>query len=150
MPSRTDPTVFTDVDGITAGLNNLAEADTLTDYQGFYGLYREAKTKTVSGSTTTTLDISGVVEHSVDPAVNHVTLHEFEVPEGTTAVSARIDWADGGQDIDLYIYDATGKQVGASATDNSQGAYEEAHAQSSDPMAPGKFVTKLSADRSTR
>ena len=81
-----------------------------------------------------------MVEHSVDPVSNHVTLHEFEVPEGTTAVSARIDWADNGQDIDLYIYDAAGKQVGASATDNSQGAYEEAHAQSSDPMAPGEFV----------
>lgn len=121
-------------------LQVVGRVNTVTDYQGFYGLYREAKAKTVSGSTTTTQDISGVVELSVDPAVNDVTIHEFEVPEGTTAVSARIDWADTGQDIDLYIYDATGKQVGASATDNSQGAFEEAHAQSSDPMAPGSFV----------
>lgn len=121
-------------------LQVVGRVNTVTDYQGFYGLYREAKTTTVSGSTTTTHDISGVVEHSVDPAANHVTVHEFEVPEGTTAVSSRIDWADGSQDIDLYIYDATGKQVGASATDNSQGAYEEAHAQSADPMAPGSFV----------
>lgn len=117
----------------------VGRVNTATDYRGFYGLYREAKTKTVTGSTTTTQDISGVVEHSVDP-VNHVTLHEFEVPEGTTDVSARIDWADSSQDIDLYIYDAAGKQVGASTTDNSQGAFEEAHAQSSDPMAPGEFV----------
>ena len=117
----------------------VGRVNTVTDYRGFYGLYREAKTRTPKGSTATTQDISGVVEHSVDP-VNHVTVHEFEVPEGTTAVSARIDWGDTSQDIDLYIYDAAGKQVGAGATDNSQGAFEEAHAQSSDPMAPGKFV----------
>lgn len=117
----------------------VGRVNTVTDYRGFYGLYREAKTKSVKGSTTLAQDISGVVEHSVDP-VNHVTLHEFEVPEGTTAVSARIDWGDSSQDIDLYIYDAAGKRVGASTTDNSQGAFEEAHAQSADPMAPGKFV----------
>jgi len=120
-------------------LQVVGRVNTVTDYRGFYGLYREAKTKTVSGSTTTTQDISGVVEHSVDP-VNHVTVHEFEVPEGTTAVSARIDWGDNSHDIDLYIYDATGKRVGAGATDNSHGPWEEAHAQSSDPMAPGSFV----------
>ncbi|CAN5640375.1 hypothetical protein BH23CHL7_BH23CHL7_00820 [soil metagenome] len=123
----------------TYTLQVVGRVNAATEYRGFYGLYRESKPTAAKGSSTSTQAISGEVQLSVDP-VNHQTFHEFQVPEGTTDVTARIDWLDGSQDIDLYIYDATGKLVGSSATDNSQGAFEQASAQSADPMAPGRFV----------
>jgi serine protease AprX len=115
--------------------------NTATDYRGFYGLYRETKPTTVRGTTTSTQDISGDVQYSVD-AVHDSSFHEFTVPTGATAVSAAIEWADPQHDIDLYIYDATGKIVGSSTNFNPDTGQpsEAATATSSDPMAPGKFV----------
>lgn len=116
--------------------------NTATAYRGFYGLYREVKPpKTTSGTTTSTSPISGDVQYSVD-AVHDSSFHEFTVPTGTTAVSAAIEWADPQNDIDLYIYDATGKLVGSSTNFNPDTGEpaEAATATSSDPLAPGKFV----------
>ncbi len=119
----------------------VGRVNTVTDYRGFYGLYRETMPKKTKGTTTTTESISGEVAYSAD-AVHDSSFHEFTVPEGVTAVSARIDWADPEQDIDLYIYDATGKVVGSSTNFNPDTGQpsEEATATSSDPLAPGEFV----------
>jgi serine protease AprX len=119
----------------------VGRVNAVTSYRGFYGLYRETRLKPVKGTTTSTEAIAGDVQHSVD-AVYDSSFHELEVPEGATAVSARIDWADPQQDIDLYIYDATGKVVGSSTNFNPDTGIpsEEATAASSDPLAPGKFV----------
>ena len=115
--------------------------NTVTDYRGFYGLYAEARPDSVSGTTTSTQPITGDVQYSAD-AVHDSSSHEFTVPTGATGVSAAISWADPEQDIDLYIYDATGKLVGSSTNFNPDTGEpaEAATAASSDPMAPGKFV----------
>jgi len=119
----------------------VGRVNAVTAYRGFYGTYAEARVKAAKGSTTTTESIAGDVQLSVD-AVYDSSFHDFVVPEGTTAVSASIEWGDPEQDIDLYIYDATGKLVGSSTNFNPDTgvAAEQATAASSDPLAPGRFV----------
>jgi hypothetical protein len=133
--------VATHPDPGTYTLQVVGRVNAVTQYRGFYGLYRETKTTKVRGTTTTTSAISGEVQYSAD-AVHDASFHEFAVPEGATAVSARVDWTDPEQDIDLYIYDATGKLVGSSTNFNPDTgvAAEEASASSADPLAPGTFV----------
>ena len=133
--------VATHPDPGTYTLQVVGRVNAVTQYRGFYGLYRETKPKKVKGTTTTTSSISGDVQYSAD-AVHDASFHEFVVPEGATAVSARVDWTDPEQDIDLYIYDATGKLVGSSTNFNPDTgvAAEEASASSADPLAPGTFV----------
>ena len=119
-----------------AGRVNMATA-----YHGFYGLYQEVKPKATSGTVSSTSPISGDIQYSAD-AVHDSSSHEFTVPTGVTGVSAAISWTDPDQDIDLYIYDATGKLVGSSTNFNADTGEpsEAATASSSDPMAPGTFV----------
>lgn len=112
-----------------------------TQYRGFYGLYQQARTKAVKGTSTSTDSFAGEAQLAAFP-VTTSTYHDFEVLDGTVGVTARIDWSDPEQDIDLYIYDATGRLVGSSTEWNPDigQASEEAAAASSDPLAPGKFV----------
>ena len=125
----------------TYTLQVVGRVNAVTQYRGYYGLYRQTKTQKVSGTATSTAAISGDVQHSAD-AVHDASFHEFVVPTGTTAVSARVEWTDPEQDIDLYIYDANGKLVGSSTNFNPDTgvAAEEASASSADPLAPGSFV----------
>ena len=141
IPLTVRTLVATHPDPGTYTLQVVGRVNTVTDYRGYYGLYRETKLKKVTGTTTTTSAISGDVQYSAD-AVHDASFHEFAVPTGTTAVSARVEWTDPEQDIDLYIYDANGKQVGSSTSFNPDTgvAAEEASASSADPLAPGSFV----------
>jgi serine protease AprX len=119
----------------------VGRVNTATAYRGFYGLYRETDPTTVRGTTTSTQAISGDVSYSAD-AVHDSSFHDFVVPSTVTGVAASIEWLDPEQDIDLYIYDATGKLVGSSTNFNPDtgSPTEAAVAASADPLAPGSFV----------
>jgi serine protease AprX len=114
--------------------------NTATAFSGFWGLYRHTKALSSGTTVTTTHNADGEVSYSVD-AVHDSVFHQFTVPTGTTGITARIEWPDYAQDIDMYIYDVNGKLVASSTNynpDTGEGV-EQASASGADPMAPGTF-----------
>lgn len=110
-----------------------------TEYSGFWGLYDEntKKQKAFSGrTTTTTSEMSGVAGPGVD-AAHTSAFHPVNVPAGATNVSVRIDWDDPTFDLDLYVYDATGKLVGQSLGTWTETNWEETYVTTGDPMGGG-------------
>jgi serine protease AprX len=80
----------------------VGRVNTVTNYLGFYGLYQQQKPTNVKGTTTSTQSIDGTADYSAEVVVDR-NYHDFEVPDGATAVTARVEWFDPEQDIDLYI-----------------------------------------------
>lgn len=91
----------------------------VTDYRGFYGLYRQnskqQKTKAPTSLVTTTSEFSGQVLTSAD-VVHDSQYFTFTVPAGATEVSTRVDWEDSTWDIDLHLFDSAGREVGSSTS----------------------------------
>jgi hypothetical protein len=116
----------------------IGRVNALTDYRGFWGTYvlnKPTRTTTTTLVTTTT-NFSKTVGISADPALNDKQLVTFTVPNGATAITGHIEWSDAnGSDIDLYLYDPSGRLVKSSTNDSST-AHEDVavSAGGSDPM----------------
>jgi serine protease AprX len=113
----------------------IGRVNTITDYRGFYGLYqlnKPAKTTAPTNLVTTTTPYNGTVLTSAD-AVHDSQYFTFNVPQGSTEVSTRVDWSDATWDIDLYLYDSNGRAAGSSTSGDRN--FEEISATgSTDPM----------------
>jgi hypothetical protein len=109
----------------------------VTDYRGFYGTYqltKPPKTSTPTNLTTTTTPFQGTVSTSVD-AAHDSQYFTFNVPAGATEVGAHIDWAETNYDMDLYLYDSTGRLADKST--NGDVNHEDVSVTgSTDPMVP--------------
>jgi hypothetical protein len=55
------------------------------------------------------------------------------VPQGATEVATRVDWAETSYDIDLFLFDGNGRQVGSS-TSGDRNWEEISVTGSTDPM----------------
>lgn len=116
--------------------------NTVTDVAGFVGVYDENKagaTKPTGTPTTTTTEFTGTALPGADatsiagvPLVYTSQWHEILVPAGATSVQAYIEWAESAFDIDLYVYDASGRLVGSSIQGSS--SWERATVTTGDPM----------------
>jgi serine protease AprX len=108
-----------------------------TDFRGYYGLYSQTtkqprKAKDSATLTTTEETFAGTVLTSAD-VVYDSQYFTFTVPEGATEVSTRVDWDDATWDIDFFLYDPNGRQVGSSTSGDRN--FEEITASgSTDPM----------------
>jgi hypothetical protein len=114
----------------------VGRVNAVTDYRGFYGLYQETGTKKRTTKTptltTTTTAFEGEVLTSADVAYDS-QYFTFNVPDGATEVSTRVDWADASTDIDLFLYDANGREAGLS-TSGDRNFEEITVTESTDPM----------------
>jgi len=114
----------------------IGRINTLTDYRGYWGTY-VSSTSTLrppSNLTTVTKPYSGTVGPSADVVYDsqYVT---FTVKTGATTVAAVLDWADANDDMDLYLYDPTGRLVKSST--NGDVPHEELSVSGgTDPMMP--------------
>ena len=116
----------------------IGRVNAVTDYRGFWGQYALNKTTKTTSTTlvTTTKSFSGTVNVSVDPAVNDKQFVTIDVPTGATTVAAHIEWSDAnGSDIDLYLYDPSGREVTKSTNDSTM-SFEDVTVSSggTDPM----------------
>ncbi|AFZ66381.1 S8 family serine peptidase [Deinococcus peraridilitoris] len=83
---------------------------------------REAVKSNTSKYTLSTSDLpswSGTVEPALcapllDCAVNARDTHTLSVPSGTSALRVNTDWGNPAYDLDLYVYDPSGKLVASS------------------------------------
>jgi len=114
----------------------VGRVNAVTDYRGFYGLYQETtksgKSRTSDTLTTTTTPFEGEVLTSAD-AVHDSQFFTFDVPEGATEVSTRVDWSDATWDIDLFLFDSNGREAGSS-TSGDRNFEEITVTGSTDPM----------------
>jgi serine protease AprX len=131
--------VTTNPDPGTWTIRVVGRVNAITDYRGFYGLYQETTKTGKPGKTptltTTTTPFEGEVLTSAD-VVHDSQYFTFNVPEGSTEVSTRIDWSDATWDIDLFLYDANGREAGSS-TSGDQNWEEISVTGSTDPMVAG-------------
>jgi hypothetical protein len=100
----------------------IGRVNAVTNYRGYWGQYALNKPTKTSSTTpvTTTTPFSGTVNVSVDPALNDRQYVTFDVPAGATQVSGHVEWSpDNGSDIDMYLYDPSGRQVDSSTNDSS-------------------------------
>ncbi len=115
----------------------IGRINTVTDYRGYWGTYvltSKYKTPSTTGLVTKTTAYNGTVGPSAD-AVYDSQYVTFTVPTGATAVAATLDWADANDDMDLYLYDATGRLVKSST--NGDVPHEEVSVSGgTDPMMP--------------
>jgi hypothetical protein len=113
----------------------IGRVNTITDYEGFYGVYdlvKPGKAKPPTNLVTTTTPFNGTVLTSAD-AVHDSQYFTFTVPPGSTDVHTRIDWADTNYDIDLYLYDANGR-LANSSTSGDRNWEEISVSGGTDPM----------------
>lgn len=111
--------------------------NTLTDFTGYWGAYDEnvpKKQRQGAALTSSTVSFDGVSGPGADPASDH-DYHTIEVPAGVQSVSVRIDWANPTMDLDLYVYDSTGREVGRSTAGGTD--FEETTVVTGDPMGAG-------------
>jgi serine protease AprX len=119
----------------------IGRVNTVTSYRGFWGTYqlnKPAKTTTPTNLVTTTSPYSGTVGTSVD-AVHDSQYVTFNVPAGTTQVSAALDWAEANYDMDLFLYDSNGRLADSST--NGDINHEDVSVTSgTDPMIPSSGI----------
>lgn len=114
-----------------------------TDFDGFWGQYdanTRGATKTTSATATDTTTYGGTALAGADvTSVGGVPLtytsqkHTFTVPAGATRVDVYLQWPDAtATDLDLYVYDAAGRQAGSSGQGDT--TWERAVVTTDDPM----------------
>jgi hypothetical protein len=109
----------------------------VTDYRGFWGTYQlttKYKAPNTTNLKTVTTAYSGTSNTSAD-AVHDSQYFTITVPTGATQVSATLDWAETNYDLDLYLFDATGRLV-KSSTNGDINHEELAVTTGTDPMMP--------------
>lgn len=118
--------------------------NTITDVSGSWGLYDEnTKTRTDGTATTTSTAFDGTLGPAV--VAGDTRWHDIVVPTGASALDVYVEWSAPTWDIDLYIYDPSGRQVTYSAAGDTR--FERATVTTGHPMtgelAPGVWRAEV-------